>query len=403
MWNTVPALLQMLVDSPGVGIGELSVSSLRLAMLSGDWIPLDLPQRVRSVVGKLEVVSLGGATEASIWSIIYPIGDINPVWRSIPYGRPMLNQKMYVLNDRLEPCPQWVTGQLYIGGIGLAKGYWRDEERTSTAFVIHPRTGERLYRTGDLGRYMEDGVIEFLGREDSQVKINGFRIELGEIETALRQHPAVADCYVLARTWRSRTDPKEPSRNIEVRNRFLLAYVVRNPASDFLEADIRSFLRQKIPDYMVPSRIIEIDHVPLTGNGKVDRRLLPNPDDIVRDAASLLAPRTDLERILVEMWSTALGLAVEKIGVQDNFYDLGGNSLLLVKVSALIAKHFSIQLRITELFQYPTIEGLAQFLDGIRSSTQGPTSNAPDDARDRAARRKELRARLARQKSETNT
>jgi acyl carrier protein len=180
-----------------------------------------------------------------------------------------------------------------------------------------------------------------------------------------------------------------------VRNRFLLAYIVRHAGAAYSEADVRSYLKQKIPDYMVPSRILEIERVPLSANGKVDRRQLPNPDDLI-SADSLLAPRTDLERILVEMWSTALGLAVEKIGVLDNFYDLGGNSLLFVKVSALIAKHFSIQLRITDLFQHSTVESLAQFLDGVRSA-------APDDAHDRAARRKELRARLARQKSEPST
>jgi acyl carrier protein len=149
----------------------------------------------------------------------------------------------------------------------------------------------------------------------------------------------------------------------------------------------------------VPTRILEIERVPLSANGKVDRRALPNPDEVIRDRDALLGPRTDLERILVGMWSTALGLAVEKIGVQDNFFDLGGNSLLLVKVSAMIAKHFSIQLSVTQLFQSPTVESLARLLDGIRDS--GYREPELDDARDRAARRKELRARLARQKSET--
>jgi amino acid adenylation domain-containing protein len=399
LWNTVPQLLQMLVDCPGIGVGELDVSSLRLAMLSGDWIPVDLPPRARSLIRKLEVVSLGGATEASIWSILYPIGEVNPTWRSIPYGRPMVNQRFYVLNDRLEPCPPWVTGQLYIGGIGLAKGYWRDEARTNAAFIHHPRTGERLYRTGDLGRYMEDGVIEFLGREDAQVKINGFRIELGEIEAALRLHPSVADCYVLARTWRNWHEAGSTTK-IEVRNRFLLAYVVRKPGTSFAEADVRSYLKQKIPEFMVPSRILEIERIPLSANGKIDRRALPDPDEVTRDSSVLLAPRTDLERILVGMWSTTLGLATERIGVQDNFFDLGGNSLLLVKVSGMIAKHFSLQLSVTQLFQSPTIESLAKLLDGIRGVAHEEAEPEPDDARDRAARRKELRARLARQKSE---
>jgi SagB-type dehydrogenase family enzyme len=144
----------------------------------------------------LEVISLGGATEASIWSILYPIERVEPSWKSIPYGKPMCNQRFFVLNERLEPCPVWVAGQLYIGGTGLAKGYWRDEEKTQASFLISPHTGERLYRTGDMGRYLPDGNIEFLGREDFQVKISGHRIELGEIEQTLLQHPAVQAAVV---------------------------------------------------------------------------------------------------------------------------------------------------------------------------------------------------------------
>jgi acyl carrier protein len=183
----------------------------------------------------------------------------------------------------------------------------------------------------------------------------------------------------------------------KVHNRFLLAYVVRASGASFSEPDLRSYLKQKIPEYMVPTRILEIENVPLSANGKIDRRALPNPDEI-RDVSALVAPRTDLERILVGMWSTTLGLAVEKIGAVDNFFDLGGNSLLLVKVSGMIAKQFGIQLRVTELFQSPTVESLARFLENVRGTVQEEPE--PDDARDRAERRKELRARLGRQRSE---
>lgn len=197
LWNTVPAQLQMLQDylesEPAADL-----SSLRLAMLSGDWIPVDLPDRVRGRNPGLRVVSLGGATEAAIWSIWYPIGEVSPDWRSIPYGTPLENQTFHVFDDALQDCPEHVTGELYIGGTGLAEGYLGDERRTAERFIVHPRTGARLYRTGDLGRYLPDGTIEFLGREDSQVKIRGHRVELGEIESALRSHPAVADAAVLA-------------------------------------------------------------------------------------------------------------------------------------------------------------------------------------------------------------
>ena len=198
VWNSVPALMELLVDylsgRPGV-----SLHSLRLVLLSGDWVPVSLPDRIKALAKDVQVISLGGATEASIWSILYPIETVDPTWKSIPYGRPMMNQSFHVLDEALEPRPLWVPGQLYIGGIGLAKGYWRDEEKSRANFIHHPRTGERLYKTGDLGRYLPDGNIEFLGREDFQVKIQGYRVELGEIEAALAEHPGVSAAAVVAK------------------------------------------------------------------------------------------------------------------------------------------------------------------------------------------------------------
>ncbi|MFO1431949.1 MAG: amino acid adenylation domain-containing protein [Candidatus Competibacteraceae bacterium] len=190
LWNSVPALLELLLTH-AEGLGVELPATLRLALLSGDWIPLGLPERVQALRPGLELIGLGGATEASIWSIYYPIATVDPAWRSIPYGRPLHNQQVLVLDEALEPCPLWVPGQLYIGGAGVAQGYWRDEEKTRAAFITHPRSGQRLYRTGDLGRLLPTGVIEFLGREDFQVKVRGHRIELGEIEAVLKQHPKV--------------------------------------------------------------------------------------------------------------------------------------------------------------------------------------------------------------------
>ncbi len=197
VWNSVPALLEMLIEY-AAGHPEVRLDGLRLVLLSGDWIPLSLPDRLRALAPHARVVSLGGATEASIWSILYPIERVEEGWASIPYGRPMDNQTFHVLDPRLEPRPDWVPGELYIGGVGLAQGYWQDEEKTQAAFLRRPQGGERLYRTGDLGRWLPDGTIEFLGREDQQVKIQGHRIELGEIEAALEQHPAVRAHVVAA-------------------------------------------------------------------------------------------------------------------------------------------------------------------------------------------------------------
>ncbi|MFD9895040.1 amino acid adenylation domain-containing protein [Amycolatopsis sp. NPDC059027] len=201
LWNSVPAQLHMLgqyLDSghPAEGGGGV-LPTLRLALLSGDWIPVGLPDAMRRRLPGLSLVSLGGATEASIWSIHYPIGQVDPAWRSIPYGTPLTNQSFHVLDEAMRPCPDLVPGNLYIGGAGVASGYLGDEEKTGERFVTHPVTGERLYSTGDVGRYLPDGVIEFLGREDFQVKVRGHRIELAEISSVLAEHPAIASAEVL--------------------------------------------------------------------------------------------------------------------------------------------------------------------------------------------------------------
>jgi natural product biosynthesis luciferase-like monooxygenase protein/amino acid adenylation domain-containing protein len=197
IWNSVPTLMEMLIEYADGADGILP-ASLRLVMMSGDWIPVNLPERIRALRPQVQLVSMGGATEASIWSILYDIEEVDSAWKSIPYGKPMLNQTFHVLDDSLEERPTWVPGELYIGGVGLAKGYWRDEAKTEARFLTHPRTSQRLYRTGDLGRYLPDGNIEFLGREDFQVKVQGHRIELGEIEAALVQHPKVRAAVVAA-------------------------------------------------------------------------------------------------------------------------------------------------------------------------------------------------------------
>ncbi|WP_253805086.1 MULTISPECIES: non-ribosomal peptide synthetase [Nocardia] len=204
LWNSVPGHLQMLLDvldsppDPAAPAAPAArIAALRLVLLSGDWIPLDLPDRMRAHHPELTVIGLGGATEAAIWSIHHPVREIDPRWRSIPYGTPLRNQTVHVLDGALQDCPDHVTGEIHIGGTGLAEGYLGDEELTTQRFIRHPRTGDRLYRTGDLGRFHPDGRLEFLGREDTQVKIRGHRVELGEIESALRRHPAVADAAVL--------------------------------------------------------------------------------------------------------------------------------------------------------------------------------------------------------------
>ncbi|HTN92143.1 MAG TPA: amino acid adenylation domain-containing protein [Sorangium sp.] len=262
LWNTVPALMQMLVEHRARRSG--APAPLRAALLSGDWIPVTLPDRIRETFPGASVLSLGGATEASIWSIAYPITHVEPSWKSIPYGKPLANQRFHVLDRAMEPCPDGVSGRLYIGGTGLARGYWRDEERTRERFVTHPETGERLYWTGDLGRWLPDGNIEFLGREDFQVKVQGHRIELEEIEAALLQHPGVASAAVSVGSTASG-------------GKRLIAHVVPAPGRALETPALRAFIATKLPDYMVPSAFVELPRLPLTSNGKVDRSALRDP------------------------------------------------------------------------------------------------------------------------------
>ena len=196
LWNSVPALLELLLDA--AQDTSVALGPLRLAMLSGDWIPVSLPERLRQFVPGADVLAMGGATEAAIWSIYRDVTQVDPGWHSIPYGKPMANQRFHVLNSALRDCPVWTPGELYIGGAGLALGYWRDPQLTERSFITHPDSGERLYRTGDVGRYLPDGEIEFLGRRDTQVKVLGHRIELGEIESLLLQQPEVHQAVVTA-------------------------------------------------------------------------------------------------------------------------------------------------------------------------------------------------------------
>lgn len=218
VWNTVPALMDIYVTYQREVVQQQD-ENLRLIMMSGDWIPLSLPPAIRTWCPQAESVSLGGATEASIWSILYSIDTIDPNWRSVPYGKAMVNQRFYVLDEHLQPRPIWTPGELYIGGVGVAQGYWRDDERTAASFIIHPDTRERLYRTGDLGRYLPDGNIEFLGRKDFQVKVNGYRVELGEIEAHMTSFPGVKSAVAALQG-----EPGQPKR--------LVGYYVREENDD---------------------------------------------------------------------------------------------------------------------------------------------------------------------------
>jgi amino acid adenylation domain-containing protein len=358
IWNSVPALLEMWLDHVAT-LGELPRPELRLALLSGDWIPVTLPDRLRAVKRDVEIVSLGGATEASIWSILYPIGRIESSWTSVPYGRPMRNQTFHVLDPTLESRPIWVPGYLYIGGLGVALGYWQDEDKTRSRFLVHPRTGERLYRTGDLGRYLPGGDIEFLGRDDLQVKVQGHRIELSEIETVLLDFPSVRAAVVA--TLGERHGSKR-----------LVAYVVAEPGGLFAPDQARRFLMDRLPEYMVPTTFVSLDALPLTVNGKIDRNALPPPDAPGVDGTDeFVVPRTATEQAVSEIWRDLLG--VQRVGVNDDFFELGGDSLIGTRSILLIRRAFGIELPVRSLFDHPTVAALAGAIEEmIVAETEKP-------------------------------
>ncbi|ONI89356.1 hypothetical protein ALI144C_05290 [Actinosynnema sp. ALI-1.44] len=347
VWNTVPTLMEMFTEHALAA--EVDALPVRVVMMSGDWIPVTLPDRIRTLLPDAGVWSLGGATEAAIWSIWYPIDRVDPRWTSIPYGTPMRNQRFHVLDEQMRPCPVWVPGQLHIAGAGLARGYLGDRAKTDASFVRHPVTGERLYRTGDLGRYLPDGTIEFLGREDFQVKINGYRIELGEVDAALLRQPGVRAAVAAAVGDRH--------------TRRLVAYAV----GDVTESGLLAGLRAQLPDYLVPSRVVIVDSLPLSANGKVDRAALPSPDAPASGATDATGPRDAVEARLVEVWSEFF--PGSEVGVASDFFALGGNSLLAVRLVSRVRAEFGRALPLSELFGRPTIEGLAERLRDVKAET----------------------------------
>jgi len=345
VWSSVPAIMQMVVDATERRNAKLN--SLRLVMLSGDWIPVALPDRVRKVTNKADIYSLGGATEASIWSVDYPIKDVRAEWKSIPYGRAMTNQTTYIYNESLERCPPGETGSLFIGGMGLAEGYWRDPEKTAERFFKHPQTGERLYRTGDLGRYMEDGNIEFLGRDDFQVKVNGFRIELGEIETGLETHSNVARAVVSA--------VGELQQSMQ-----LIGYIVARRKPGPVASDLQTHLAATLPAYMIPTVFMELAELPLSSNGKVDRKALPRPQASSTNARNEEPAGTPLEQILAAIAGEVLQR--ERVGATGNLFELGANSLSVIQLVSRLRDTLEVELSLQSVFENPTVKGLAKLI-----------------------------------------
>ena len=285
-----------------------------------------------------------------------------------PIGRPLANTQIYILDSNLHPVPIGVSGEVYIGGNGVGRGYLNRPDATAEKFMPHPfslQPGARLYKTGDLARYLPDGNIEFLGRSDNQVKIRGFRIEPGEIETLLAENPAVQDAVVVVRE-----DVPGDKR--------LVAYVIPAQEQPPGARELRDALKGKLPEYMIPAAFVPVECFPLTPNGKIDRRAFPHPDwSQSQRTHDILAPRTSIERTLTEVWSEVL--EIEHVSIDDNFFEIGGHSLSGMRIISRLQDILNISLPLHTLFESPTVEKLARAIETLQWAVQNRQALTPTD------------------------
>jgi len=323
--------------------------SVRLVVIGAEKA---LPERLatwhKNVGQRVRLLNGYGPTEATIAASFCDLTQETKVRAVVPIGKAIDNLQLYILDQHLQPVPIGIPGELHIGGVGLARGYYNRPDLTNERFISNPfrnNPNARLYKTGDLVRYRSDGNIEFLGRTDHQVKIRGFRIELGEIESTLSQHPAIQKTLVIA------------SEDLPG-NKRLVAYVIPNGQPVDLGPELRTYLKQTLPDYMVPSAFVMLDKFPLTPNGKIDRKALPAPDHTVTGFGQPFVPPSTLaEEVLAEIWAEVLN--IEQVGIHDNFFDLGGHSLLAIRVVARLRDMMELDLSVRSLFEKPTIAELA--------------------------------------------
>lgn len=348
-----PSLLSVFLEQGNLD----NAHSLKRVFCGGETLPFDLQERFFELLPNVNLYNQYGPTETCVAATIWQCeaqGERNIV----PIGRPIANTRVYILDANLQPMPVGLAGDLYIGGAGLARGYLGRPDLTAERFIDDPftTTASRLYKTGDRARYMPDGVLEFLGRKDAQVKIRGFRVELGEVEAVLSQHPDLIQVVVDARAERETLfGEATPTQQ-------LAAYVVARPPAKPSLTDLRNFAKQQLPDYMIPSAFVFLDAMPLTPNGKVDRKALPALDVSRPELdGAYEAPRTPVEEVLAEMWAGLLEM--ERVGIHDSFFELGGHSLLAVQSMALLQDLFGIDEPLIILFfENPTIAGLATAL-----------------------------------------
>jgi amino acid adenylation domain-containing protein/non-ribosomal peptide synthase protein (TIGR01720 family) len=352
----VPSMLQAFLEQPGLE----SCAHLQRIVCSGEALPAELAQRCLERL-PARLYNLYGPTEAAV-DVTHWTCERGDARRSVPIGRPIANLRLHVLDAHLRPVPAGVPGELYIGGIGLARGYFHRPDLTAERFVADPvgtEPGARLYKTGDLARYLPGGEIEYLGRTDFQVKLRGFRIELGEIEASLGQHPAVREVVVMARE-----DVPGDKR--------LVAYLSARPGHTLDTDALRAHLAKNLPEYMVPSAFVVLEALPLTPNGKADRKALPAPASLASENRAYAPPRTRTEELLCGLFARVL--RVERVGLHDDFFALGGHSLLATRLVARLHESLGVELPLRELFEASTVARLAARLESLQS---GARTSAP--------------------------
>ncbi|QSQ18810.1 amino acid adenylation domain-containing protein [Pyxidicoccus parkwayensis] len=367
--STVPAVIA------GLNARKDTLPSVRLVLSGGEAL---VARDVEALLGTTTIVNGYGLTETTVCSTYHHLRAEDLEGRAwMPIGKPIINTDVYVLDARRQPVPVGCAGELYVGGLGVARGYWQQPELTAERFVANPyRPGERMYRTGDVARWLPDGVLEYLHRADDQVKIRGFRIELGEVEAAVRRHPAVRDAFVMARE-------DVPG------DRRLVAYVVLSEPAP-TSSDLHGFLGETLPPYMVPSAFMVLPALPLSPNGKVDTRALPVPEgERPALAAAYAPPQSELERRIATIWQQVL--KVSEVGLHDNFFELGGNSMLIAQAHRRLREELGANLALVDLFKLTTVSALARHL-----GSEGDSGNAQEQAqsiKDEAQRRREAMGR----------
>jgi acyl-coenzyme A synthetase/AMP-(fatty) acid ligase/aryl carrier-like protein len=344
----VPSMLRAILDEE-----PRELTSLRWIVPTGEALPTTLCRRWLERYPRIPLLNTYGSTECSDDQCHYVIRRLDTADDAVAIasiGTPIPNMTAHVLDANLAPVPDGVAGDLYIGGVGVGRGYINDPERTAAAFVADPfssDTGARLYRTRDLARRRADGNLDFLGRVDAMIKVRGFRIEPGEIEAALMQHPSISAAAVIARD--------HPSRE-----RVLVAYVVSRASNDPSPDELRRFLTDRLPQSMVPTTVVFLDTLPLTANGKLDQRRLPAPQWEMTEALDVVAPRTPAEEAIASIWADVLGL--ERVGVTQDFFAAGGDSIKSIQIVAR-CKRAGFEVRPTDLFQHSTVAALAAFAE----------------------------------------